>query len=270
MNTLINQEALTYSLEPIEILRSGRRTRPGNYPVLQETVLGWTLSGRTPTVTQNEPQRTFLLRDDNLGHNLNCFWEVEAVEQSSMTAEQQVCEEHFVTHTTQQYDGRYVVRLPTKMEPNQLGASRLSAERRLHAIERRLERDPQLKVQYHSFMKEYEELGHMESVKSQEGKTCYFLPHHPVFKATSTTTKTRVVFDGGAKTSNGLSLNDILQVGPTVQQDLYSIVLRFRTHQMCFTADIAKMYSQVVVHPEDGDLHRILWRYSSGRTHPRI
>jgi hypothetical protein len=34
-----------------EILRPGRRTRPGNYPVLQETVLGWTLSGRTPAVT---------------------------------------------------------------------------------------------------------------------------------------------------------------------------------------------------------------------------
>jgi len=181
-----------------------------------------------------------------------------------MTAEHQACEEHFVTHTTQQYDGRFVVKLPTKMEPNQLGASRLSAERRLHAIEHRLERDPQLKVHYHSFMKEYEELGHMEPVKSQEGKTtCYFLPHHPVFKATSTTTKTRVVFDGGAKTSNGLSLNDIQQVGPTVQQDLYSTVLRFRTHQVCYTADIAKMYRQIVVHPEDRNLQRILWRYSS-------
>ena len=113
-------------------------------------------------------------------------------------------------------------------------------------------------------MKEYEESGHMESVSSQEGKnTCYFLPHHPVFKETSSTTKTRVVFDGGAKTSNGLSLNDILQVGSTVQQDLYSIVLRFRTHQVCFTADIAKMYRQIVVRPRDRDLQRILWRYSS-------
>jgi hypothetical protein len=35
-------------------------------------------------------------------------------------------------------------------------------------------------------MKEYEELGHMEPVTSQEGKgTCYYLPHHPVFKETS-------------------------------------------------------------------------------------
>ena len=44
-----------------EMLLKGRRTRPGNYPVLQETVLGWTLSGRTPasTTTQNDPQHTF-------------------------------------------------------------------------------------------------------------------------------------------------------------------------------------------------------------------
>jgi len=79
---------------------------------------------------------------------------------------------------------------------------------------------------------------------------------------TSTTTKTRVLLDGGAKTSIGLSLNDILQVGPAIQQDLYSIVLRFRSHQVRFTADIAKMYHQIFVHPQDRELQRILWRYS--------
>ena len=86
-----------------------------------------------------------------------------------MTKEQQACEQHFITHTTQQQDGRFVARLPTKMDPKQLGSSRLSAERRLHAIERRLEREPELKIQYHNFMKEYEELGHMEPVNYQEG-----------------------------------------------------------------------------------------------------
>ena len=92
----------------------------------------------------------------------------------------------------------------------------------------------------------------MEPVNSQQGmETCYFLPLHQVFKETSSTTKTRVVFDGGAKSSNGLSLNDILQVSPTVQQDLHSIVLRFRTHQVCFTADIAKMYRRSVAHPQE-------------------
>jgi hypothetical protein len=38
-----------------EILQTGRCTRPGNFPVLQETVLGWTISGRTADTNQNEP-----------------------------------------------------------------------------------------------------------------------------------------------------------------------------------------------------------------------
>jgi hypothetical protein len=101
-------------------------------------------------------------------------------------------------------------------------------------------------------MTEYEELGNMELAPLSKRQTCYYLPHHPVFKENSSTTKTRIVFDGGARTSNGVALNDILLVGPTIQQDLYSIVLRIRTHQVCFTADIAKMYRQVVIHPQDG------------------
>jgi hypothetical protein len=85
-----------------EILRSGKRTCPGNFPVLQETVLGCTLSGRTPAVTAlTDTQYIFLLRDDsNLEHDLNCFWEVEPMVQPTMTTEQQECEEHFLTHTT--------------------------------------------------------------------------------------------------------------------------------------------------------------------------
>jgi hypothetical protein len=115
-------------------------------------------------------------------------------------------------------------------------------------------------------MQDYETAGHMEPVHAQQGTDAvYYLPHHPVFKETSTTTKTRVVFDGGAQTSTGLSLNDILQVGPTIQQDLYSLVLRFRTHQVCFTADIAQMYRQVKVNPQDRNLQRILWLYSSDK-----
>ena len=73
-----------------EMLQPGRRTRPGNYPVLQETVLGWTLSGRTPAITtQHDPQHTFLLREDSrLEHNLNRFLKVEPAEQSTMTGEE--------------------------------------------------------------------------------------------------------------------------------------------------------------------------------------
>lgn len=66
----------------------------------------------------------------------------------------------------------------------------------------------------------------------------YYIPHHAVFKDTSITTKVRVVFDASCKTSSGLSLNDCLMVGPNLQQDLLSILLRFRTFKYVITADI--------------------------------
>jgi hypothetical protein len=90
-----------------EILLPNRRTRPGNYPVLQETVPGWTVSGRTPvlTVSNNTPQTLLVCENTTLETNLNRFWEVESMEQSTLTPEQQQCEEHFVTYTTQQEDG---------------------------------------------------------------------------------------------------------------------------------------------------------------------
>jgi hypothetical protein len=114
-NSSNNQEALT-SLELTSSTRCFNRadTHPGNYPVLQETVLGWTLAGRTPTTTNpNNAQHAFILRDDNLENKWNRFWDVEVVDQSTMTTEQKASEDHFLTHTTQQPDGRFVVKLPT-------------------------------------------------------------------------------------------------------------------------------------------------------------
>ena len=172
-----------------EMLWSGRRTHPDTCPVLQETVFRLTLSGRsrvTATI-QNEPQHALLLQKDNsLEHNLLLFRALETVDQSTKTAEQHACVQHFITPTTQQEDGGFVARLPTKEEPKQLGSFRLSSERRLHAIERRLEQE--LKDLYHLFMKKCEQLGHMKPLKSQERKQpCDFLPLHPVFKETRTT-----------------------------------------------------------------------------------
>ena len=93
-----------------------------------------------------------------------------------------------------------------------------------------------------------------------EDSKSFYLPHHCVFKDDSTTTKLRVVFDGSAKTSTGKSLNDTLMVGPTVQDDLYSIIMRFRVVPVALSADIEKMYRQVALEAPDKDFHRIIWR----------
>ena len=48
--------------------------------------------------------------------------------------------------------------------------------------------------------------------------------------------------------------------GPTIQDDLFSLLVRFRSHACVFTADIAKMYRMIKVHPDDRKYQRILWR----------
>lgn len=105
-------------------------------------------------------------------------------------------------------------------------------------------------------------LNHMEPVSSPDSEG-YFLPHHVVIKGDSTTTKVRIVFDGSAKTTTGISLNDQLMIGPRIQQDLFSILCRFRSHRFVITADIEKMYRPIIIHPDDRRYQKILWRISS-------
>jgi len=88
----------------------------------------------------------------------------------------------------------------------------------------------------------------------------YYLPHHAVRNESSTSTKLRVVYDASARASTNVSLNDVLLKGPAVQEDLVSIMTRFRTHKYVFTVDINKMYRQIWVSESQRNFHRILWR----------
>lgn len=111
------------------------------------------------------------------------------------------------------------------------------------------------------FIDEYIRLGHMtENTKLDTKCFQYFLPHHGVIRESSSTTKLRVVFDASAATSSGVSLNDLQMVGPTVQDDLLSILLRFRQHRYVVTSDIEKCYRAIDVVPSQRSLQQIIFR----------
>ena len=58
----------------------------------------------------------------------------------------------------------------------------------------------------------------------------------------------------------GISLNDLLLVGPTVHSPLIDVLLRFRLHRVALTADVSKMYRAIELVASDRDLHRFVWR----------
>ncbi|XP_071577161.1 uncharacterized protein [Temnothorax nylanderi] len=161
---------------------------------------------------------------------------------------------------------RYVVRLPFKTGPPiPLGESRAIALSRFHQLERRLQRDPSQASAYREFLAEYELLGHMIKVSPNEAAPpqSYYIPHHAVSREDSATTRLRVVFNVSSPTTNGTSLNSHMLIGPKLQQELPTVIILFRQHRYVYTADIGKMYRQILIDDRDITYQRIFWRPSS-------
>lgn len=78
--------------------------------------------------------------------------------------------------------------------------------------------------------------------------------HHAVIKSSSLITKVIVVFDASAKGTEGKSVNDVLLCGPTVREDIFMLLNRFRKHQIVIMAYVEKMYRQIKISSKDCDL----------------
>ncbi|XP_028038678.1 uncharacterized protein LOC114249349 [Bombyx mandarina] len=96
-------------------------------------------------------------------------------------------------------------------------------------------------------MNEYCSLGHMSRVDLY-AKPHYIMPHHGVFRNHRTTTaKLRVAFNGSQNSSSNISLNELQLVGPPIQGDVFSILLRFRQPKFVACTDIEKVYREVPI-----------------------
>ena len=133
-------------------------------------------------------------------------------------------------------------------------------------MESRFERDEKLKIAYQEFMSEYRTLNHMvlatDAPVSKDLDECFFLPHHGVWKESSSTTKLRTVFNDSARTNSGFSLNDLLHAGPNLLPNLIDLICQWHIYRYVFSADVEKMYRQILVHPDDQHYQTILWRDS--------
>ena len=138
---------------------------------------------------------------------------------------------------------------------------------RLISTERRLNNNPELKRKYHEAMKDYVSEGYVQKLERPNIEEGSYLPHHPVISDTKNT-KVRIVFDSAAKV-NGISLNDLLEKGPNLLNDLTGILLKFRKYRYAVAGDISKMFLQILLHPEEQVFHRFLWR-ENPRCNPEI
>ncbi|XP_062714008.1 uncharacterized protein LOC134290819 [Aedes albopictus] len=249
-----------------DVVKSNQLKLGSNLPLLTDTEFGWVAGGIVPSDAPVIARSFCQTADEDLSEILRSFYQLEACDeiQHPNQLSDERCVEHFRETHQRDQNGRYYVRHPFNDRKNELGDSLPAATKRFFSLERRLAREPAIKEQYASFMREYETLGHMSAVTVNENEapnSAYYIPHHCVVKPTSTSTKLRVVFDGSSASSSGVAINDALMSGPNIQNDLFSILLNYRSYRYVFTVDVVKMFRQVGVLPPDTRYQRIVWRY---------
>ncbi|GFR59729.1 retrovirus-related Pol polyprotein from transposon 17.6 [Elysia marginata] len=164
--------------------------------------------------------------------------------------------------TVQFVDGRYVVHLPWKEgQRDKLISNEEIAKKRSNNLLKKFDRDPALEMEYNKVLSDMENTGIIHEVPNGEDSTnpIFYLPHRPVIREASATTRIRPVFDASCKAFNGYSLYDCVESGPNLFPNLVEVLLRFRRWKYGLTADISKAFLQIRVCEQDQDVHRFLW-----------
>lgn len=153
-------------------------------------------------------------------------------------------------------EGRYQVDLPFKEHHAELPSYKAMAIKRHQSMMSKLKKDG-LFHEYQAIFDDWEKKQIIEKVPSHQLTRlgCY-LPHRPVIKNESSTTKIRPVFDASAKVRREVSLNECLEKGGNLIEEIPGIIDRFRKHTVGVTADVEKAFLQLQVNAEHRDFLR--------------
>lgn len=251
---LIGQD--NWQLLTASAIRKGKR----HQPVASRTPLGWVLHGTRSRHTGRYTVNFINDRDEDMNEQLREYFALESL---MIQPKQPVSDTHaraisILDTGVIEKDGRYEVPLLWKQEDSTLPDNYDSTLKRLQNIERKLDHDPQLKIEYSKQMEALIEKGYAERAPPEKSSRTWYLPHFAVTNPMKPG-KIRIVHDAAAKTK-GVSLNDHLMTGPDLIQSLPGVLMRFRQRKIAVTADIKEMFMQVKIRAEDRDALRYLWR----------
>ena len=245
------------------------RTRREPFAVLTE--LGWVVSGPM-TGKRRQNFRHFAFTEDvKVAENIQTWWDIETYASKIDVFSQSKKElqaQKMLESTTKFTGERYKVEmLWSELEPN-LPKNYSSALGQLYPLERRFQRDPNLKSLYQQSIDTDVEKGIVKVLNESELKGTFgkewYLPHHPVLNPNKTG-KVRLVCNAASKYKEEC-LNDKLLAGPDLLHGLIRTIFRFLEGAITLTADIESMFLQVQVPEQDRNCLRFLWRPRTNET----
>jgi hypothetical protein len=263
--------------------------------LLQDTVFGWTIMGNIQQDNDDQDgiKRNFLCVDplsqeiaeewkkvdehlemkklndvfeeeisveklDQIETQIKMFWDLPILKNSRVESENEFCEKLFKEKSFVDENGVIYVPTPYKSDVQWPSNSYSRAYRFLMMNVARYKKDEKLRIASDQYMQDYLDKDHMRRVmhnlRDKTGKV-YYPGVHSVWKGD----KIRNVFDFSAKSENGISLNDVTCVGPSLQAKLFSIIIKNRFYVIVVIADIEKFYRQIRLLKEDREKIRWLW-----------
>ena len=240
------------------------KTIRGPGPTAVQSKFGYLLSGPTGMKTALPFADTTMLHvatntweDDT---KLQNFWDLETIgiKDDIHTTESKVSEfESFRKTHLRSADGKYVAKLPWKFDHPPLPTNYRVTEKRTRGMIRRL--SPDLLKVYDGIINDQLSRDFIEEVRDDDVTRGHYLPHRSV-KKDSPTTPIRVVYDCScSQSADSPSLNDCLEKGSPLLNDLSEILLRFRANDVALTSDIEKAFLNVRLDEGDRDFTKFLW-----------
>ncbi|CAG7785078.1 unnamed protein product, partial [Allacma fusca] len=256
-----------------------RKCRFGSWndPIASKTLLGWVVYGDIPAVSRRINESVLFHHcdgDQELNEMVRESFSTEAfgveIPEQTRHSRDDARSLKLLENTTKKIGDRYQTGLLWKSDNIVMPESRFAALRRLHCLEKKMDRNKDFATIYTQKINEFLEKGYAKLLTTEEvettGPRTWYIPHFSVTNPNKPG-KDRLVFDAASK-CEGVSLNSCLLSGPDLLNSLPAILLRFRVHPIAAVGDIREMFPQIEICCEDQDSQRFLWRGSCRSSPP--
>ena len=233
---------------------SPRIGRPGE-PVAEFTRFGWTIMSPGKEV---DLTNMFLTQTAAADYEALCKLDILGLKDSAIGDQETVYDE-FKEQLTRSPEGWYETSLPWKGNHPPLPNNKMGSLKRLNNLVRKLEKQNMLE-RYDSIIQDQLLQGIVELAGDEVEGREFYIPHKAVVREAAETTKVRIVYDASARASEKIpSLNECLETGPPLQNQLWSVLVRSRFHPVAIVGDIKQAFLQVRIRKEDRDAMRFHW-----------
>ena len=235
-----------------DVVTGNLKRNPNTGFVAISSSLGWLMNG--PVIEPSEANKKTNIavahvlsiqseqsENERLAEEISAFWRLDLLGVADVEEKDEDCEKMI---NIRYENWRYKVDLPEVQGHPLLPDNYTLSKRRLKGLKKKMDEDADLKKRYDEIMKEKIKGSIIEEVTDPGvvGRVTYLL-RRAVIREDKSTTKMRIVFDGGAKRKGQVSLNDILHKGPALNPSIFELMLKFRIYDIVLTADIEKSIS---------------------------